>query len=255
MKGVFYFKGYLFDMKRTFKITESQFNKIVNNFMNESSSLPIAAGNMADIMALQWYILTIENLKGLISFAGPEGCIEPAHFPYKQGYPKQCKISGTSLCSGACYQKQAMDGIYGPKTKAAYEKYKDEKISDNGVEKTLKELMTGGDFGNNTWADSTTQSWQIPAHMTNIKAFQYYVWKVVEKDNEKDPSCTAQPCAYKSMLCGNTFCKLEKAADGYWGTNTRKAWKDYSEQYLDEGWTVITEYDDIKKYYKDNPPS
>lgn len=241
-------------MKRTFRITESQFNKLVNGFMNESSSLPIGKGNMADIMVLQWYILTIEKGKGLISFAGPEGCVEPVYFPYDQGYPKQCKISGTSLCSGVCYQKQAMDGIYGPKTKAAYQKYKDEIVTHDGVDKKLQEAM-GNEFGGTKWANSRTENWQIPAEMDNIKAFQYYIWKVVEKDNEKDPSCTAQPCAYKSMLCGNTFCKLEKAADGYWGTNTRKAWKDYSGQYLDEGWTVITEYDEIKKYYKDHPPS
>lgn len=233
-------------MKKTIRLTESELVKLVRKAINEQ--LKVGSGSMADIMALQDYILDheISNNIAKVIPNNPEGCDPEMAYSnmYNQGQKNQCRISGTTLCQGPCFQSQAIDGIYGPRTKAAYEKYKDIEIELDGKKYTLQQindLPTG-----NRWGKARTENWQIPAEMDNIKAFQYWVWIEHEKDLPGDQR------GYKSILCGGNFCEENKAVDGYWGANTKKAWNELGQTYLKQGWTVDSEYDSVRNWYKNN---
>lgn len=94
---------------------------------------------------------------------------------------------------------------------------------------------------------------RIPANMTNIKAFQWYVWGKIERDMEKDPnSCdvNGQNCSYKSILCKNKFCKRDEAVDGYWGTNTKKAWEQYKNSYYKDGYSTESKFEDMPRNFR-----
>lgn len=235
-------------MKKTIRLTESELVKLVRKAINEQ--LKVRSGSMADIMALQNYILSheISNNIAKVIPNNPEGCDpEMASSWYNQGQKNQCRISGTTLCQGPCFQSQAMDGIYGPRTKAAYEKYKDIEFETDGEKYTLQQLQDPDLFStNSSWVKSRTENWQIPAEMDNIKAFQHWVWIYHEKDLPGDQR------GYKSILCGGNFCEENKAVDGYWGANTKKAWNELGQTYLKQGWTVDSEYEEVRDYYKDN---
>ena len=206
---------------------------------------------MSDIMSFQKNVLRYEMENNIAKYIVDDSCKDSVYFTYKQGAPKQCKISGTTLCKSGelCYQKEAIDGILGPQTKSAFEKYKGEKPVDQ--DKTFEEIYSDYSTTDEKWDQIHTQNWQIPAEMDNIKAFQYYVWKKIEKDNEKEANCSKSPCAYKSILCGNNFCKVDKAVDGFWGENTKIAWNKYKENYYDDGYSVGSGYDELFETYKD----
>jgi len=240
--------------KKIIRLTENELTRLIKKVISEQK---LTRGEMRDIMSLQWNILNIElTNQTAVWIDDPSGCRTTYwDVPYEPGVTKQCKVSGTTLCNGPCFQKRAIDGIYGHLTKAAYTKYKDSKITIDGEDKTLEQVYGGApdDFSTNTdWGAAHTEDWQIPAYMTNIKAFQYYVWGKIETDAEKQPnSCDSngQNCSYKSILCGNNFCKKDKAIDGSWGTNTKKAWAQYKEQYFDDEYSVITKYEDMPKKF------
>jgi hypothetical protein len=235
-------------MKKIIRLTESDLARIVKRVISEQT---LADTSMGGVMSLQKNILAIEISKGTARFIGdPQGCKPPYYYNiYSQGQTNQCKIEGTSLCNGPCFQKQAMDGQYGNLTKAAYTKYKDEPWpGDETITMEVRYDGTGGYELKSDWRSALTANWQIPANMTNIKAFQWYVWRKIEANAEKDPnSCDSEGknCSYKSILCGNTSCKKEKAVDGSWGTNTKKAWMQYRDRYFDDGWKVSTTYDEM----------
>jgi hypothetical protein len=233
-------------MKKVIRLTEDDLTRIVKRVISEQN---LADTSTAEVMALQSDILYIEIINGTAKFIGdPQGCKKPTYYAkYSQGQTNQCKIEGTSLCNGPCFQKQAMDGQYGNLTKAAYTKYKDYKWNDT-ITMEARYDGTGGQQLKSDWRSAATANWQIPANMTNIKAFQWYVWRKIEANAEKDPnSCDSdgKNCSYRSILCGNNFCKSEKAVDGSWGTNTQKSWMQYRDQYFDDGWEVSTTFEEM----------
>jgi hypothetical protein len=241
--------------KKIIRLTENELTRLIKKVISEQK---LTRGEMQDIIALQYDILTQELYDDTaVWIDNPSGCKKPfgTYIPYNPGVTNQCKVSGTTLCNGPCFQKKAMDGIYGPLTKAAYTKYKDSKITIDGEDKTLEQVYGGapGDFEtSDDWGAAHTEDWQIPAYMSNIKAFQYYVWGKIETDAEKQPnSCDSngQNCSYKSILCGNNFCKKDKAMDGSWGTNTKKAWAQYKEQYFDDGYSAISKYENMPEKF------
>lgn len=182
----------------------------------------------------------------------PSGCMPPNGSIYKPGETnKPCMIRGSKLCGGKdCFQSQAVDGIWGPNTTAAMEAYKDKpstKCASGTTIGSCAETKSNKDE-NSSWYKSRAEVWNIPAGWENIRAFQYFVWGKIEKDNERDPNDAYK---YKTMLCGNNFCTVEKAVDGSWGTNTKKAWGDYKQDYFDAGYDTATEYEEV---YRDLNP-
>lgn len=229
-------------MKKTIRLTESELVNLVKRVLSEQQRF--RQGTMADIMALQDNILSIEFDKGIAKIIpdNPKGC-KYDEYGYTQGEKNQCLISGTTLCQKPCFRKQAIDGILGSLTKAAYEKYKNEKpYSDD--DQTLEDWFDSEYSTLEDWGVAHTENWQIPARMDNIKAFQYWVWKVKEKD------APANQNGYQSILCGGNFCQENKAIDGYWGVNTKKAWDKFGAEYL-QGYDVFTTFDTIYTNFKD----
>lgn len=229
------------EMKKKYILTESQLKKLITKSLISEGIRNLSFGG---VMKLQEYILDHELRTGIakVSENDPQGCNSTTYNDgsYKQGQKNQCKITGTLLCNGPCFQKQAIDGVMGPKTKAAYEKYKkDIKFND---EKSLEYYYetTSSEEGNLELSKARQQNWQIPAEMDNIKAFQYWVWKSKEKDSERKPGTQE----WKSILCGNNFCTVQRAVDGYWGTNTKNTWKQYGDEYL-KTYRVDTSYQDM----------
>jgi len=241
------FIGNIFFMSKVVRLTESELVKLVRKAINEQ--LKLRSGSMGDIMALQTSILSheIENNIAKVIPNNPAGCNSQTYREqiYEQGQKNQCRISGTTLCQGPCFQSQAIDGIYGPRTKAAYEKYKDIEIESGGEKYTLQQINDPDLFSTtDSWSKSRTENWQIPAEMDNIKAFQHWVWIYHEKDLPGDQR------GYKSILCGGNFCEENKAVDGYWGANTKKAWNELGQEYLKDH-TVDSEYEEVRDLYKD----
>lgn len=244
------FIGNIFFMSKVVRLTESELVKLVRKAINEQ--LKVGSGSMGDIMSLQDIILSyeIENNIAKVIENNPAGCNSQTYGGnvYQQGQKNQCRISGTTLCQGPCFQSQAMDGIYGPRTRAAYEKYKDIEFEFDGEKYTLQQFMDPNNFPTDYLSKSRTENWQIPALMDNIKAFQYWIWREIEKDSPKQDANCESDCDYKSMLCGNTFCKVKKAVDGSWGTNTKNAWKQYGDEYL-KTYEVDTPFDEVYGIY------
>ena len=105
-------------MKRNHIITESQFKKLVHkSLVNEQKNL-----DFSKVMALQLDILRYELSKGIakIKQNDPQGCKSNTfnyEGYYEPGVKNQCKITGSLLCDGDCFQNKAVDGILGPRTK------------------------------------------------------------------------------------------------------------------------------------------
>jgi len=224
-------------MKKVVRLNENDLTKLVRKILTELDS----SSNRNKVLWAQDWILTHEIEKGYAKYLdnNPTGCKKPRFDTYLEGEPNQCKISGSKLCNGECFQKEALDAYWGPKTEAAYNQYKDEQMSDG---QTLEQVIQGDSYSDE-YTQASINQWQIPVTQTSIKAFQWYVWKKMEAENEKeDPNCT-ENCKYRSILCGNNFCNVGKAVDGYWGTNTKNAWDKYKQNYYDDGFYIRTTYE------------
>lgn len=229
--------------KRIIRLTESEFTNLIKRVIKEAK---LARTNMADIMSLQDYILQHEIESGTAGFVpeNPVGCKVPRNTVYNPGEStnNQCLLTGSTLCDGPCYQSTAVDGIYGALTQSAYETYKDIEVEiDDGSKITLEDNFGSDDYSTSErWGGASTANWQIPANMENIKAFQWWVWNNEENKQKEDPNCT-EDCSETSILCGGDYCTYDEAVDGYWGTNTKKAWEQYKEAYYDDG-NDVTSY-------------
>ena len=137
-----------------------------------------------------------------------------------------CKIKGSMLCSdpNGCEQRKLMDGVYGPKTKAAHEKYKKEMPVNAGD--------VNADYRKSAF-DLVATGQNIPVTMDQIKAFQLFVWdSTSDKCDENCEDDNTGNCQYKTILCGGNCCLRKQAVDGAWGSNTKKAWEQYKKDYL-----------------------
>jgi hypothetical protein len=223
-----------------FLITEEEKNRILNlhrlrsknQYLIFESDEEVDVENFvpktrAEVMALQQAILNTEGSEEKIKFENEDDTSASRLFRrHKQGYSSVVKFSGSSLCDGFCTVFKAVDGIYGPRTKKAFEDYK----SNSKFKENLKSEL--GDVEKKYGA--SVNDWRIPASKESIKAFQYFIWKIIEHDLPKvDPSCVKPDCEFKkSILCGENACKVDKAVDGFWGPNTKKAWNEYKDKYL-----------------------
>jgi hypothetical protein len=222
-----------------FLITEEEKYRILNlhkfssknhYLLFESDIENFVPKTRSEVMALQQSILHTEELEGLLKNEDNKtvkGQITTsAPISYGNDYLSGFKFSGSSLCDGFCNAIKAIDGIYGPKTKNAFAKYKSNKSFKDRLKFELDE-----DFESYT---HLANDWQIPATSDKIKAFQYFIWKVIEHHQPKvDPKCDDN-CYYTSMLCGGNPCRYQSAVDGFWGSNTKKAWSQYKKIYLNE---------------------
>jgi hypothetical protein len=52
------------------------------------------------------------------------------------------------------------------------------------------------------------------------------------------------------ILCGNKFCKRDKAVDGYRGPDTKKAWEQYKNSYYKEGYSVESKFEDMHRNFR-----
>jgi len=152
-----------------------------------------------------------------------------------------CKVSGSTLCSdpNGCDQNTLIDGVYGPKTKAAYLQYKDKE----GFNEQTNEDNRKTNF------DIVATGQNIPVTMDQIKAFQAYYF-IKEENQLCDESCKKQ-CAYRTKLCGGQCCNRNKAADGVWGKNTKEAWNEMKNDYL-KSYNVNTTYQTVSDDYENN---
>ncbi len=199
----------------------------------------------AEVMALQQAILTTEDkMSGKIKFENEDDRSEVRLYrKFKQGKTVN-RFSGSSLCNGFCTVFKAVDGIYGPRTKKAFEDYK----NNNDFKESLKTELHDVEKK----YSPSVNDWQIPATEDAIKAFQYFVWKVLEDDLvATNKGCSGlDDCLYKSILCGGNACLRSKAVDGRWGTNTKKAWNEHKDKFLKTmGFGFYLTYDDVFNEY------
>jgi len=209
-------------------------------------------------MALQQAILTYEYLStkdgglDIAGFINDSNCDERVDRKSSQGRDNLCKITGTTLCSKPCTSLKAVDGIYGANTKKAYEMYKSDEKFKTFIEKNDYKINDGDETKKEY--SSSVNNWQIPATEDAIKAFQYFVWRVMEKDltpTNPDDCKNVNTCLYPSILCGGNACLRSKGVDGRWGANTKVAWNKYKAKYLKAGWSIGTDYDRVNNYYNE----
>ena len=214
-------------------LTENRSSYNSQNYLFEEDR---TLNTMVDIMDLQFDILTyeIDTLK-TAGFVEDGSCHSAKKYVGQMGR-NLCKISGSTLCSdpNGCDQNTLIDGVYGSKTKAAYEQYKDK----------LPE-QTAEDQRNKNY-DIVATGQNIPVTMDQIKAFQLFIWKSEPEDNCSDEDDKT----WISMLCGGQCCTVKKAVDGVWGGNTKTAWNKYKEDYL-RTYSVNTPYETVFKDSED----
>jgi hypothetical protein len=236
-----------------FLITEEEKNRILNlhrlrsknQYLIFESDEEVDVENFvpktrAEVMALQQAILDTEGSEEKIKFENEDDKSASRLIRrLKQGRSSVVKFSGSSLCDGFCTVFKAVDGIYGPRTKKAFEYHK----SNSEFKKNLKSELSNVEekYG------SSVNDWRIPASKESIKSFQYFIWKIIEHDLPKvDRSCDKPNCEFKkSILCGENACKVDKAVDGFWGPNTKKAWNEYKDKYL-TNYEINNVYDENK---------
>lgn len=229
--------------------------RLEKRFLNEENDpLPKTS---AGIMALQQAILNYEmlptkygglNVAGFINDSNCDGRVDRVS---SQGRNDLCKITGTTLCSGPCTSLKAVDGIYGANTKKAYDKYKSDETFKTFITKEGSDKIDDSDETKKKYS-SSVNNWQIPATEDTIKAFQYFVWRVMEKDltpTNPDDCKNVDTCLYPSILCGGNACLRSKGVDGRWGSNTKTAWNKYKAKYLKVGWDVGDDYNKVNNYY------
>jgi hypothetical protein len=235
-----------------FLITEEEKNRILNLHRLRSKNQYLIFENdeevdvenfvpktRAEVMALQQAILNTELKENKLKAENDENLPDPDTYrKSSQGKSSVVKFSGSSLCDGFCTVFKAVDGIYGPRTKKAFEDYKSNSVFKENLKSELGDVEEK--YG------SSVNDWRIPASKESIKAFQYFIWKFIENDLPKvDPSCVIPNCEFKSILCGENACKVDKAVDGFWGPNTKKAWNEYKDKYLTH-YNVNDVYEKIK---------
>ena len=208
-------------------LTENRSSYNSQNYLFEEDR---TLNTMADIMDLQYDILNYEILTVKTAGFVEDGSCKTAIKFSKQTGRNLCKISGSTLCSdpNGCDQNRLIDGVYGPKTKAAYELYK-EKLPEQTDEENRKSSF-----------DIVATGQNIPVTMDQIKAFQLFIWKSEPEDNCSDEDDKT----WVSMLCGGQCCTVNKAVDGVWGGNTKTAWNKYKEDYLNN-YSVNTPYQTV----------
>jgi hypothetical protein len=229
-------------------------------FLNENG-MPVVGGDndkeidvvnfvpktRAEVMALQQAILSTEDMLGKIKFENEnEGDRSAARLYRKISQGRTVnRLSGSSLCNGFCTVSKAVDGIYGSRTKKAFEDYK----NNNDFKEFLKTELHDVEKE----YSPSVNDWQIPATEDLIKAFQYFVWKVLEDDLvATNKGCSGlDDCLYKSILCGGNACLRSKAVDGRWGTNTKKAWNEHKDKFL-KTWGFYFTYDYVFNAYNGN---
>ena len=208
-------------------LTENRSSYNSQNYLFEADR---TLNTMADIMDLQYDILNYEILTVKTAGFVEDGSCKTAIKFSKQTGRNLCKISGSTLCSdpNGCDQNRLIDGVYGPKTKAAYETYKND-LPEQGTEENRKSSF-----------DIVATGQNIPVTMDQIKAFQLFIWKSEPEDNCSDEDDKT----WVSMLCGGQCCTVNKAVDGVWGGNTKTAWNKYKEDYLNN-YSVNTPYQTV----------
>jgi hypothetical protein len=239
-----------------FLITEEEKNRILNlhrlrsknQYLIFESDEEVDVENFvpktrAEVMALQQAILGVEKEERKIKDENGEP-ISPEYRTYGQGRSSLIAFSGSSLCNGFCNVQKAVDGIYGPRTKKTFDDYKNHEQFKTKLKTELKDVEEK--------YSPSVNDWRIPASKDAIKSFQYFIWKVIEYDlPEVDSSCVKPNCEFKSILCGENPCKIDKAVDGFWGPNTKKAWNEYKDKYLSR-FSFSEKYDSVKDYIDKN---
>ena len=227
--------------------------RLEKRFLNEDDKMPVLGGEeidvvnfvpktKAEVMALQQAILNTEDKLDKIKFENEDDrSAARLYRKFTQGKTVN-KFSGSSLCNGFCTVFKAVDGIYGSRTKKAFEDYK----NNNDFKESLKTELNDVEKE----YSPSVNDWQIPATEDAIKAFQYFVWIVLEDDLvAKNTGCSGlDDCLYESILCGGNACLRSKAVDGRWGTNTKKAWNEHKDKFLKtEGF--YSTYDTVFNFY------
>jgi hypothetical protein len=235
-------------MKRKIRLTESELVSMIKQILKEEvknfpSSKSFANVQAFQIQAHEYYYKNVSDFNVISD--NPSGCNNNvlSNGLYAQGIKNQCRFKAHPLCGNKdCFQKQAIDGIWGPNTQKVWEEIQD-KENPNDPGKNFYQSYT------DEWEspNATQNNWQIPAEMENIQLFQYWIWLIIEKDAEKNPSSDE----YKSSLCGGQYCTREKAVDGFWGKNTKSLWNEYGQCYL-KYFAVASKYSDSYQVLKDS---
>jgi len=228
-------------MKRKIRLTESELVSIIKQILKEEVKKFPGSKSFANTQAFQvdahyYYYKNVSDFDVITD--NPSGCNSSVQSNglYTQGLKNQCRFKAHPLCGGKdCFQKEAIDGIWGPNTQKAWEELQD-KENPNEPGKTFYQSYTDTEWESN---NARQNNWQIPAEMENIQLFQYWIWLIIEKDAEKNPSGDG----YKSSLCGGQYCTSNKAVDGFWGKNTKALWNEYGQCYL-EYFAINDEYSD-----------
>jgi hypothetical protein len=219
-------------------LTENRPSYNSQNYLFEADR---TLNTMVDIMDLQRDILAYEMDKLKTAGFVTDGSCEASLTLAPHMGRNLCKVSGSTLCSdpNGCNQNRLVDGVYGPKTKAAYLAYKDnEDFYTQDDEETRNKNY-----------DIVATGQNIPVTMDQIKAFQlFYFFK--EDSQNCDENCE-EKCPYKTKLCGGQCCTREKAADGIWGKNTKEAWNEMKNEYL-KFYSVNTPSETVSTDFKDD---
>ena len=218
---------YLFGYEKGVVISEQRLLFEENNEWNPENA-PL--NTVYDIMFLQEQILDYEIYRAkTASYVEENDCTKALMQSGNMG-SNFCKIKGSILCSdpNGCEQRKLMDGVYGPKTKAAHEKYK----------KNMPVVVgdVNADDRKSTF-DLVGTGQNVPVTVDQIKSFQLFVWDSDKTSVKCDNNCVNQKgggnCKYKTILCGGNCCLRKQAIDGAWGANTKKAWEQYKKSYLE----------------------